>query len=99
VASRPARARRFHVELLVHRRHRNDPLDEQKDHHVRLFDCNNDGAYLRTYLNLSATGQETITVTTVAGNAKINANGSFNVCFWNTSDGSLYERSVGTLTL
>jgi hypothetical protein len=52
-----------------------------------------------TYLNLAASGQETVTLTSVAGAAKINANGSFNVCYWDTSDGSVYERSVGSLTI
>ncbi len=52
-----------------------------------------------TFLNLAASGQEIITVSNVAGTAKVAAGGSFDVCYWNTSDGSVYERSVGTLTI
>ncbi len=45
----------------------------------------------------AATGQETITVTGLGGNAKITADGSFNVCYYlNGSD--IYETSVGTVT-
>jgi hypothetical protein len=51
-----------------------------------------------TYLNLDASGQETVTVSDLGGNAKVTAGGSFNVCYWNTSDGTVYERSVGTVT-
>ncbi len=52
-----------------------------------------------TYLNLAASGQETVTVSGLAGNAKVTAGGSFNVCYWNTSDGTVYERSVGAVTI
>ena len=51
-----------------------------------------------TYLNLAASGEESITVTGLGGNAKVTAGGSFNVCYWNSGDGTVYERSVGAVT-
>jgi len=52
-----------------------------------------------TFLGLTATGAETLTVTNVAGTAKVNAGGSFNACYWLGGDGTLYEASVGTVTI
>lgn len=52
-----------------------------------------------TFLNQSATQKETVTVSNVAGNAKITAGGSFNVCAYVGSDDSVYEASVGTVTI
>jgi hypothetical protein len=52
-----------------------------------------------TYMDLAASGQETITISAVAGTAKVTAGGSFNVCYWDTSDGSVYETSVGSVTI
>jgi len=52
-----------------------------------------------TFLNLAASGQETITFSGVAGTAKVTAGGTGSICYWNTSDGSVYERSVGSVTI
>jgi hypothetical protein len=53
-----------------------------------------------TFLGQTAYGQETITVTDVGGNAKDTVGGTFNVCDWvNFSDGSVYEASVGPVTI
>jgi hypothetical protein len=45
----------------------------------------------------AASGEETITVTGLGGNAKITANGSFNVCYY-LDNPNLYEASVGPVT-
>jgi len=52
-----------------------------------------------TFLGLAASGQETITVSNPGGNAKVTEGGSFNVCDWVNADGSVYEASVGTVTI
>ena len=53
-----------------------------------------------TFLGQAAYGQETITVSNLGGNAKVTAGGSFNVCAWvNIPDGTIYEASVGTVTI
>lgn len=52
-----------------------------------------------TFLGLAANGQETITVSGVGGTAKDTVGGSFNVCDWVNADGSVYEASVGTVTI
>jgi hypothetical protein len=51
-----------------------------------------------TELDHAWTGQETITVSGLGGNAKVLAPGSFNVCYYLGNDGTLYEASVGTVT-
>ncbi len=52
-----------------------------------------------TFLGLAANGQETVTVSNVAGTAKDTVGGSFNVCYWVNGDGSVYEANVGTVTI
>lgn len=53
-----------------------------------------------TFLDQAATGQETITISDVGGTAKVNEGGTFNVCYWlGSSDGTVHEQSVGSVTI
>jgi hypothetical protein len=52
-----------------------------------------------TFLGQAATGSETITISGLGGNAKITAGGSFTACYYIGSDGSLYETTVGSVTI
>ena len=52
-----------------------------------------------TFLGQAATGSETITISNLGGNAKITAGGAFTACYHIGTDGTLYEATVGTVTI
>jgi len=52
-----------------------------------------------TFLSQAATGSETITISNLGGNAKITAGGTFTACYYIGGDGTLYEQTVGTVTI
>jgi hypothetical protein len=52
-----------------------------------------------TFLGQAATGSETITLSNLGGTAKITAGGTFTACYYIGSDGTLYEATVGAVTI
>jgi hypothetical protein len=52
-----------------------------------------------TFLGVAATGSETLTLTVTGGKSKVTAPGSFGVCYYVGSDSTIYEASVGSITL
>jgi hypothetical protein len=52
-----------------------------------------------TFLSQPATGSENITISDLGGNAKITAGGTFTACYYIGGDGTLYEATVGTVTI
>jgi len=54
-----------------------------------------------TFLGMAANEQETTTITVTGGNAKVTANGGFNICAYvsGSGDNTIHQESIGPVTL